>query len=141
MTLFCKFKKEKLDDGSYTLRPKIRVRLFGENISTQIYALLDTGCDVSVIPKSLAESIGIDISGKKGELFGFLEKTDVVESYARIKIVGRSKKESNLIKIPVLIFDNEEDENAVIGLNGIFDNFDINFKKASDRIVFKQAVV
>ena len=51
MVLKYKFKKEKLDNGSFVSRPKIPIEISGPNGSLIILALIDTGCDITIIPE------------------------------------------------------------------------------------------
>lgn len=55
VALFYKFKKEKLDSGNIVVRPRILVEFIGEKNSITVTALIDSGCDVTVIPEGLAE--------------------------------------------------------------------------------------
>ena len=61
MALAYKFKKETLANGGFAVRPRILAEINGNSGSFLVPALIDTGCDVSVIPKKLAKSLGIEI--------------------------------------------------------------------------------
>lgn len=57
--------------------------------------------------------------------------------------LGREYRQSVMIKLPVLIalYDPsyEEESEITLGINGIFDTFEINFKKKANKIIFKKA--
>lgn len=143
MSLIYKFKKEKLLDGRYAARPRILVVLSGENTSIEVPALIDSGCDTTVIPEGIAKAVGLNISGKKNKIYGYRESSDVIESSANITFLGKADRQSaTLSKVPILIalpkkgFEDEED--ITLGVNGVFDAFDITFRKSQNRIILKE---
>ena len=144
MPLTYKFKKEKLEDGSYVSRPRVLVTLKGSKTSIDIPALIDSGADTSVIPNQVAKPIGLNIEGEKTKIYTYLESTDVVRSKANFIFVGRVMRESvTLDNIPVLIdtlSSDDEEQEIILGVDGIFDNFDITFKKSKNKIIFKRAI-
>ena len=68
MVLIYRFKKERLESGVYATRPRILVELGSEKSSIIVPALIDTGCDVTVIPEGIAKAIGLDMKGQKNKL-------------------------------------------------------------------------
>ncbi len=143
MSLVYRFKKEKLLDGKYAVRPRILVVLSGKNASIEVPALIDSGCDTTVIPKGIAKAIGLDMKGEKNKLYAFHESNDVIQSKASITFLGKANRESVKLNIPVLIalskkgFEDEED--ITLGINGIFDIFDVTFKKTRNKIILKKS--
>ncbi len=145
MTLIYKFKKEKLE-GGIAARPKIHVRLTGPNGSLKIVALIDSGSDVTVIPEGIARFLGLDMNGEKTKLQAYRESNDVVISKANIIFLGRRGISENLNNVPVLISlkpdnltdDFEEEDEMVLGVEKIFDEFEITFKKAHNKIILKR---
>ena|SRR3989344_1814092 len=142
MSLIYKFKKEKLEDGTLVSRPRILVALHG-SLSIEIPALIDSGCDITVIPESLARAVGLDFSGEKTRLYAYREATEVILSKANITFLGKAQRQSVRLTLPVLIAlsrDNTAEENDItLGIQGIFDAFDITFLKSQNKIIFKQA--
>ena len=141
MVLTYKFKKEKLDDGSDILRPKIFVELKGTNNSIQTIALIDSGSDVTVIPEIIARDIGLNFSGQKTKIYAYRESNDVIKSKTDISFLGRANRESvKLSNVPIFISlekDGTEEDDIILGIDGVFDAFDITFKKTQNRIFFK----
>lgn len=143
MSLIYRFKKEKLKDGKYAVRPRILVVLSGKNTSIEVPALIDSGCDTTVIPEGIAKAIGLDMSGEKNKLYAYRESSDVIESSANITFLGKANRQSvRLSNVPVLVtlskkgFEDESD--IILGVNGIFDAFDITFKKSQNKIILKK---
>lgn len=141
MALMYKFKKEKLRDGSFVARPKIPVILHGNENSVMVTALIDSGCDVSVISEDLAKAVGLSLDGEKDKLFGFRESNEVTHSKANLTFVGKEQRENvRLDHLPVLITTSSEssdEEGIVLGVQGVFDKFDIYFKKLKNQIILK----
>ena len=55
-------------------------------------ALLDSGADVSVLPKGVAELLGIDLKGSKEEVVGVGGKVEAVETNVSIVVSGAHEK-------------------------------------------------
>jgi len=121
MTLTYRFKKEKLESGSYVSRPRILVELGGKESTITIPALIDSGCDITVIPEGIARAIGLNIKGKKDKLYAYRESNEVVQSKATITFLGKEYRQSvKLNNVPVLIAlskekEKEEEDNAWSG--------------------------
>ena len=67
MTLSFRYKRVKRPDGEVK-SPSIPVILSGKATKFEFVVLLDSGADISAIPKSVAELLGLDLSGKKEEI-------------------------------------------------------------------------
>ena len=143
MTLIYKFKKERLKNGGYASRPRILVELKGNNGSIIVPALIDTGCDTSVIPEGIAKAIGLNMSGVKDKLYAYREANEVIQSTVTITFLGKEYRQSvTLSNVPILIAltkeSVKEEEDITLGVNGIFDTFEITFKKIQNKIIFKK---
>lgn len=144
MTLIYKFKKEKLESGLYATRPRILVELRGSHGSIVIPALIDSGCDMTVVPEGIAEAIGLTMEGDKHRLYGYRESTEALQSKATITFLGKEQRQSVILTdVPVLIALREEgveeEQDITLGVEGIFDHFEITFRKTDNRIVLKRA--
>ena len=142
MSLIYRFKKEKLINGRYAVRPRILVVLSGKHTSIEVPALIDSGCDTTVIPESIAKAIGLNMEGEKDKIYAYRESSDVIQSKASITFLGKANRESVKLTIPVLIALSrkgvEDEEDLILGVNGIFDVFDITFKKSKNKIILKK---
>lgn len=75
--------------------PTIPVTLKGRaQTPIQVYALIDSGADVSVIPKVLAEVLDLDLSGKTDISYGIGGEIKVKNSKMNISL---QKIERNII--------------------------------------------
>lgn len=104
--------------------------------------LLDSGCDATVVPEGLAKAVGLNMEGKRDTLYAYRESAEVVQSKAKITLLGRMQRDTKIFSIPVLVTlpkDEKEDSDVVLGINGIFDYFDITFSKSKNKIIFKEA--
>jgi predicted aspartyl protease len=125
------------------MRPRILVVLSEKEGSIEVPALIDSGCDTTVIPESVAKAIGLSFKGKRDKIYAYHEYTDVVLSRANITFLGKQDRNSvDLQGIPVLIAltskGSKDEEDITLGIEGIFDSFDITFRKAQNRIIFKK---
>ncbi len=138
MGLLYKFKREQLEAGQFVSRPRIPVILHGEN-SIEVVALIDSGCDITVIPEDLAKAVGLNLKGTESTLYGFRESNKVIQSKASLTFMGKEKRQNIKVQIPILIVESKEgfseDAGIVLGVEGVFDKFNINFKKAKNQIM------
>jgi hypothetical protein len=116
------------------LRPYIEVELSHTDTDKKIevMCLLDAGADYTVMPKDLGESLGIDFSEldpvePPTGVGGKLEWKKCYKSPLTIGFLGTS------IITEVYWIDSKEIQ-PLIGRRGFFENFDVYYKQASDRI-------
>ncbi len=60
---------------------------------------------------------------------------------ATVTFMGKAHRQNVTLTIPVLVVLSREDENEegiVLGVQGVFDAFEITFKKAENHIFMKQ---
>jgi len=95
---------------------------------TDVPMLLDTGADVTLLPKSFCDKIGVEISGTESlELEGF-NQTTTVAYYVRLDFIFLSK----MFRGQFLVYDQDE---GIIGrdvLNKftiLFDGKNLEWKK------------
>jgi len=145
MSLIYHFKKEKLESGAFVSRPRILVEISGSNGAIVVPALIDSGCDATVIPEGIAKAIGLSLDGEKDKLYAFREMNEVVRSRAAISFLGKEHRQSiKLPNVPVLVVvpkkGDKEEEDITIGIEGVFDAFDITFKKSQNKIILQKSV-
>lgn len=142
MTLTYHFKKERLEDGKFVSRPRILVTLRGEKGAIEVPALIDSGCDITVIPENIAAIIGLNLNGKKEKLYAFREFSEAIHSRVSITFVGKAHRQNVTLTIPVLVVlskGNDDEEGVVLGVQSVFDAFEINFRKVENVILLKPA--
>ena len=143
MVLRYRFHKEKLKDGSVAYRPLVLVDVsYDDNhLPFNIAALLDSGCDVTIIPESFAKLLKLR-EYEETELIAYREKTKVKLSKANITFLGKVERENvKLTNVPVFITPENDDKflpEVVIGVRSIFDKFEIKFNLGQNRIELKK---
>lgn len=114
--------------------PYISIELNGEkgNLWVETYALLDSGADISVIPKDFAELIGVKIDGEPTIANGLGGEVKVVNSRMNLKIKGDHT--TYQFDIPVQVILDESKIPVLLGRDGFFSYFRIEFDHDNERI-------
>lgn len=125
------------EDGLLVKAPCIRIRERDDDGKcVEITALVDSGADSVVIPKDLAELLGLKL-GEETETGGIGGKTKARK--AQFSFVLRKGRESYPLTMPALVLTDESiDIPLILGRNGFFEHFDITFKQAEEKIVLKK---
>jgi hypothetical protein len=129
------FRYKKRADGSYF--PHVPLTLHGE-ITVDIVAFVDSGADVSIMPKSLADAIGVK-RHEKSEVVGLGGKKEGV--HASLNCSLATGHEPYRFRISVVIIDDEElakDVPLVLGREGFFEHFEITFREKEKRLILKK---
>lgn len=136
MTLIFRYKSTKRPDGTFVKTPSIPVLLSGVDESFQIVALLDSGADVSVISKDLAELLKLDLKKDVRKSFGIGGPVNSVESEVKLTIEKDHEKYS--FKIPLLVILDEYSLPPLLGRNGFFNHFKISFDQENQKVILKK---
>ena len=114
MTLSYRFKKFRLEGGTYIKRPVVNVILKNESKSLEFLAILDSGSDLTTIQKSVAEYLCLKAEDK--------------ESKVTITFKGKAQRQDEALNnVPVAIMQDPEEEDVIIGTSGVFEQFKIIF--------------
>ena len=135
MTISFKYKIVKRPDGTTVKTPSIPLQLQGDQ-SFDTLALVDSGADVSAIPKSIAEILGLDLSGKKTYAYGIGGKVKSITSKMRVKI-DKGHEHYNF-QIPVMVILDDYDFPILIGRSGFFKKFKITFDHRNEKVILKR---
>lgn len=135
MTISFKYKKVKRKDGVERKLPFIPIEMQGNSIWIEVASLLDSGADVSVIPKDLAELLNLDLTGEKTKANGIGGEITVINSKMNIRI--KNAHERYEFEIPVQVILEETKAPPIIGREGFFDKFIIEFNHFNERIKLK----
>lgn len=128
MTLIYKFKKFKLESGAYTKRPIVDIILKNGDKYLEFTAILDSGSDVTTIPKAAAGYLGLEVEEKEVEMVGYKGKGKVKQSKITIIFKGKVQRQDEILSnVPVAIMQDPEEEDVIIGTTGIFEHFKIVF--------------
>ncbi len=118
--------------------PTIPITMYGNSgTSLDAVALIDSGADITTLPKEIAELLQLDLESEKTEIRGIGGTIPAVREKIKIKI--ENAHERYTIRIPVIIplTDSMIIPEILLGRIGIFDRFDITFKEKDEKIVFK----
>ena len=101
-------------------------------------ALIDSGADISVIPKDVAEALGLDMTGKKEEARGTGGKVPAIQTKVIIEL-GRPHEQYALeIPVKIIMQDGDEEIPILLGRAGFFDKFIITFNQKEERVILKK---
>jgi len=137
MTLSFKYKTIKRPDGTEVRTPSIPILLNGKE-KFETIALLDSGADISAIPLSIAEILGLDLSGKKIHAYGIGGKVDSIETSMNITI--EKGHEHYNFQIPVKVILGDYDFPILLGRAGFFDKFVISFDQSQEKVSLKRII-
>lgn len=125
-------------DGTLRRAPYIPLKItnkFGKPMD--VVALLDSGADTTVVPKDLAEVLGLKLEDLETETGGIGGKVRVKKSRLSFRISGGH--ESHSLSVPALVL---QDENAdvplLLGRHGFFEQFEITFRQDAEKIILKK---
>lgn len=116
-------------------KPVIKLTFKGSNQTIlDVIALLDSGADVSVIPKGLAEVLGLDFREKRTSK-GIGGEIDVWNSSVNISMKGEHEPYKFLLPIQIA---NNDDIPPIIGREGFFNKFKIMIDEDNQKITLKR---
>ncbi|MCP4259345.1 MAG: hypothetical protein GY774_17820 [Planctomycetes bacterium] len=100
-----------------------------------IAGLLDSGSDVILIPKDIAESLGLDIGKKANEIDGVGGKVKVAKSRIRVRLDDgrRIYRIPHALEVCVQLSGNVFDD-ILIGRVPFFGEFVIEFNEGAKRV-------
>ena len=130
---------EKVERG-VIFRPKIPVTLsYGEK-SLETLGLVDSGSDISIIPLGIAEFLGIDLSGRSGEVSDFhKKKIEMVYSFVNLKIEkGDVVFRIFQLAVRIPMKDEDQPDGIILRRDGVFREFDITFEENARKIVLQK---
>ena len=122
--------------GDETRTPIIPLRIKGKKRSIKTTAILDSGADLTLIPKDIAKLLGLDLKGNRENSLGIGGDVPTIEAKAQIQL-GRGS-ERYRFKIPVLVLDTDQSMHILLGRKGFFDKFRITFDEAKEKVMLKR---
>lgn len=137
MVMSFKYKAIKRPDGNPVKTPSIPIILAGcSNIKIEFMALIDSGADLSVIPKDIADLLDINMDGKKDKSRGIGGEVEVVNTNMVVNIKKGHEDYSLNVPVQVILGDNKIP--IILGRAVFFDEFSITFDQINDRILLKK---
>ena len=139
MSLTFKYKKiERPPPAGMAYVPYIPLTFTGPNTSIEVMALLDSGADVSAIPKDVAEILGIPLDGKREEIGGIGGKVGAIESSVNVLVQGSHERYQFNMKVKVILDEHDSKFPIILGRLGFFDKFDITFVERHRKVVLRK---
>ena len=114
------------------LKPIISVTIIGAKESADVFMLLDSGADLSLIPYSVGEAIGLELNMEnRGEVQGIGEGSiPYLLSQVRIKI---GEVETSIRIGWALI----EEVPLILGRLDVFKQFSVDFREFENKIILR----
>jgi hypothetical protein len=115
-------------------QPDYLVELSTSKITEKLTMLVDSGADISIIPKWTGEDLGLKVDEND-----YIEKAEGVNGTVDYVIKNLMFNiDNHIFKAPVGWIQTEEVEDVLLGREIVFDLFDVEFKQADETIVFKK---
>jgi hypothetical protein len=115
-------------------QPDYPIELSTSKITEKLTVLVDSGADISVIPKWTGEDLGLKIDEND-----YIEKAEGVNGTVDYVIKNLTFNiDGHIFKAPVGWVQTEEVEDILLGREVVFDLFDVEFKQAEETIIFKK---
>jgi len=135
MAMTFKYKTVKRFDGSEIKAPMIPITLEGRERFETI-ALLDSGADVSAMPKDIAELLGLTLTNEEKQVYGIGGEIKAIQTKANISL-GKGHEHYNF-QMPVVVITGSYNFPLILGRTGFFDQFVISFKQAFEKVTLKR---
>jgi len=137
MSLTFKYKRVKRQNNTEIKSPSIPITISGSGGRYQFIALLDSGADISVIPKDVAELLNLNIDGKKEEAKGIGGKVPAVQTTLNLEVGKPHEIYQFNIPVKVILTDSGEELPILLGRAGFFDKFVITFDQRNEKVILK----
>lgn len=136
MAIIFRYARVKTPDDVLRKAPFIPVYLHDKNDKLLVFnALIDSGADNTVVPKDLAEVLGLTEKDSL-ETGGIGGSVKVKKSNLRMTIKGLH--EAYTLSLPVLVLQNQGNVPLLLGRNGFFEHFHITFRQNEEKILLKK---
>jgi len=136
MTITFRYKEVKRPDSSAVKIPAIPITLIGDKGSFDTVALIDSGADISVIPKDIAEILGLNLKGDITDAFGIGGSARTIET--KIRVIISKGHERYQLQLPIKVILGKYDFPVLLGREGFFDKFKIIFDQQKEKISLKR---
>lgn len=124
-----KYVSEIDEKGHYSQSPSIPIVI---NDKSEFFALIDSGADISVMPKYFADMLGINLSTELEASYGIGGFVDSVQTKIKVKIFDEI--ENHEFEIPIKIVLNNNKFPILLGRKGFFDKFLICFNESQEQV-------
>ena len=126
---------EKIKDG-FAYRPKIPATISYKGNKIETWGIIDSGSDVSILPREIAKAIGIELTGKQTEIAGIgggLLK--VVIDFINLSVAGFILSQ---VKVHIPNEESKDIGQFILGHEPLFQEFNITFEYNAKRIALNK---
>ncbi len=126
--------------GGLLYRPEIPLRVIGQTGDANFFALVDTGADGTLIPRSLGERIGVDLDDSQPtSVRGFSGQDEVLVVPGRVTLELRQGSTLHRWETTVALveFASPEAEQGILGHAGCLDYFVVTFDGERHELVIE----
>lgn len=135
MAMSFSYKQVERPDKTLVKIPAIPITLFGDE-TFETVALLDSGADISAMPKSIAQMLGLKLEGEVIDSFGIGGAVKSTEEKVRIQ-VSKGHEVYNFT-IPFKVILGKYDFPILLGRLGFFDKFRIIIDQNKEKVSLKR---
>ena len=115
-------------------QPDYLLELGTSKIMEPLTMLVDSGADISIIPKWTGEDLGLRIDEND-----YIEKAEGINGTVDYVIKNLTFNiDGHIFKAPVGWIQTEQVDDIILGREVVFDLFDVEFKQADEIIIFKK---
>ena len=124
-------------NGAISKRPSILAVFSNGQEKLELYALVDSGADMSAMDYRIAEKLHLNLDGKKVVSYGVSGAVKSVITEVTIEL-GKGHEHYTL-SIPIRVLFTKSDYIAptLIGRKGFFDKFRITFDEYNQKVIMK----
>lgn len=115
-------------------QPDYSIELGTSKITEKLSMLVDSGADISIIPRWTGEDLGLKVDEND-----YIEKAEGVNGTVDYVIKNMTFNiDGHVFKAPVGWVQTEDVEDILLGREVVFDLFDVEFRQTDEEIIFKR---
>ncbi|MFH1400291.1 MAG: retropepsin-like aspartic protease [Nanoarchaeota archaeon] len=126
------YKRVKYANGTLAYQPSIPLTFLTKDCAFDTIGLLDSGANISAIPRDVAEVLGLHLTPQDSLSFGIGGKVRSAETKITMRI-GNGKR-AVTFKLPVKVILDDVSFPILIGRKTFFDKFDVHFSQKQKKI-------
>ena len=135
MTFHFKYKTIAHPDGTVAKVPLIPITLLGKEVIFTS-GVVDSGSDTCALSRSMAEKLGLPLTGEKEVARGIGGMVESVQSQSLISI--QQGKQRSQFNVPINVIMKPSDFPVLLGQIGFFDKLIIKFNKRKNKFSLKR---